>query len=399
MINPSAFGWIDKFFIELKNQDESYIQNEKLFYENTRKTGFLVGYITHFVTSIKIVTSGLKNDELSKIALLNTLFCIYKMQNESWSVEKFKEESLLFYKQILPENNTLLNKILPEDSASSKLEKIINSRIQTNENIISKNFSHILTNALSFIDVLAFKKYLISKNLPEKYLKRTEEIIINVVSMALKTKEKKSNHDDLLQKMFESSVRYSKFNSKEIESLENINLSFFSDNYEKYYLIDMAGMAMWNDNKIEKNELHFLEKLAKELNISLSFVEKSIQDMNIFLAENKKDIPYFNYSNPVKHFYDQTTQNVQTLITRNKARLLLEISQSKELMKLLAQSTKRDLNSEEKKKVRNQILDICKTIPSLTIFIIPGGSLLLPILIKFIPQLLPSAFNENLNDD
>ena len=246
---------------------------------------------------------------------------------------------------------------------------------------------------------MAFKKYLISKNLPEKYLKRTEEIIINVVSMALKTKEKKSNHDDLLQKMFESSVRYSKFNSKEIESLENINLSFFSDNYEKYYLIDMAGMAMWNDNKIEKNELHFLEKLAKELNISLSFVEKSIQDMNIFLAENKKDIPYFNYSNPVKHFYDQTTQNVQTLITRNKARLLLEISQSKELMKLLAQSTKRDLNSEEKKKVRNQILDICKTIPSLTIFIIPGGSLLLPILIKFIPQLLPSAFNENLNDD
>jgi len=29
---------------------------------------------------------------------------------------------------------------------------------------------------------------------------------------------------------------------------------------------------------------------------------------------------------------------------------------------------------------------------------LPGGSLLLPILIKFIPTLLPSAFNENLND-
>ena len=67
-------------------------------------------------------------------------------------------------------------------------------------------------------------------------------------------------------------------------------------------------------------------------------------------------------------------------------------------MLLLAQSTKRELNTDEKKKVRNQILDICKTIPSLTIFIIPGGSLLLPILIKFIPQLLPSAFNENLRE-
>jgi hypothetical protein len=67
-------------------------------------------------------------------------------------------------------------------------------------------------------------------------------------------------------------------------------------------------------------------------------------------------------------------------------------------MILLAYSTRRDLNEKEKKKVKKQILDICKTIPSLTIFLLPGGSLLLPILIKFIPTLLPSAFNENLDD-
>ncbi|WP_258932024.1 LETM1 domain-containing protein [Flavobacterium oreochromis] len=63
----------------------------------------------------------------------------------------------------------------------------------------------------------------------------------------------------------------------------------------------------------------------------------------------------------------------------------------------MSQSTIRELNPEEKKKVKTQILDICKTIPSLTIFLVPGGSLLLPILIKFIPKLLPSAFNENLD--
>ena len=64
-------------------------------------------------------------------------------------------------------------------------------------------------------------------------------------------------------------------------------------------------------------------------------------------------------------------------------------------MKLLSQSTFRELTKDEKIKVREQLLDICKTIPSLTIFLIPGGSLLLPILIKYIPSLLPSAFNEN----
>ena len=67
-------------------------------------------------------------------------------------------------------------------------------------------------------------------------------------------------------------------------------------------------------------------------------------------------------------------------------------------MQLLAKSTQHDLDANEKKKIKKQLLDICKSIPSLTIFLLPGGSLLLPILIKFIPQLLPSAFNENLED-
>ena len=84
------------------------------------------------------------------------------------------------------------------------------------------------------------------------------------------------------------------------------------------------------------------------------------------------------------------------LINRKK-RLFKELSESKELMVLLAKSTKLDLDDKEKKKVKKQVLDICKSIPSLTIFLLPGGSLLLPILIKFIPKLLPSAFNENLD--
>ncbi len=62
---------------------------------------------------------------------------------------------------------------------------------------------------------------------------------------------------------------------------------------------------------------------------------------------------------------------------------------------LLGQSTYRDLNKAEKKQVKAQLLDICKSIPSLAIFMLPGGGVLLPLLIKFIPELLPSAFNDN----
>jgi len=400
MINPSAHGWVEKFFFEQNSKKNGVVDDAKSFYESTRETGFLFGYTTHFVTETPINSKGWTTSEFSKIALLNTLFGAYQLSEKNRNHDIFIAKCVQFYKELHPKKTGLLEVILPTDSPSSKLEKIISSRIQTNNNIISKNFSHILTNALLFIDVLAFKKYLETEDISTKYFKKAEEIIVNVVTLALKTKEIKTKYDDLLQKLFESSVRYSKFsNSGKTTSLEELNFTYIKDNFEKFYLIDIAGMAMWNDAKIENTEKDFLYRLAEKLSVSKDLVDKSVVDMDTFLSNNKKEIPYFNYSNPVKHFYDHTTHNVQTLITRNKGRLYTEISQSKELMLLLTQSTIRELNSDEKKKVKTQLLDICKTIPSLTIFLVPGGSLLLPILIKFIPQLLPSAFNENLNKE
>jgi hypothetical protein len=298
-----------------------------------------------------------------------------------------------------PQGFNIFKKILPKNSPPLTLEKIIDERVQTNDSIISKNFSHLVTNALLFIDVLAFRQYLLQGEIPEKYLKKIEETIVNVVTLALKIKSKKSQYDDLLIKLFEASIRYSKFSKISVQSLDTLELDYFSDDLEKYYLIDIAGMALWSDEQIENNEAYFLHSLAKILSIPEGFSDDSICSTNEFIYKYKKEIPYFNYSNPVKHFYDQTTQSVVTLIRRNKNRLIKEIVQSKELMVLLAHSTRRDLDEKEKKKVKKQLLEICKTIPSLTIFLLPGGSLLLPILIKFIPRLLPSAFNENLDTE
>ncbi|MDG2431622.1 LETM1-related biofilm-associated protein, partial [Flavobacterium sp.] len=310
----------------------------------------------------------------------------------------FIQKALSFYNEMNPQGFNLFKKVLPTGAPSLNLEKMIDDRVQTNIDIISKNFSHIVTNALLFIDVLAFRQYLLHGTIPEKYLKKIEETVLSIVSLALKTKSQKTKYDDLLIKLFEASARYSKFSKVSVLHLEELPLAYFQSDLEKYYIIDMAGMAMWSDGKIENEEAYFLHKLAEIIGVSDSFVVKSITDTNDFINTHKKQIPYFNYSNPVKHFYDQTTQSVITLVSRNKNRLVKEIMQSKELVVLLASSTRRDLDEKEKKKVKKQLLDICKTIPSLTIFLLPGGSLLLPILIKFIPTLLPSAFNENLED-
>ena len=112
------------------------------------------------------------------------------------------------------------------------------------------------------------------------------------------------------------------------QNLETLELDYFSNDLEKYYVIDMAGLALWSDGIVEKDEAYFLHTLATIMRIPDSFVEESIQSTDAFISKYKKDIPYFNYSNPVKHFYDQTTQLVVTLIHRNKKRLCCECSES-----------------------------------------------------------------------
>jgi hypothetical protein len=395
MINPSAYGWIDKYFAEQQPLPQTFNSDEQVFYIQTRSTGFIFGHIISFDTPKPIAQQDWLHEEISKLGMLNTLFQMYRLTKQNNDFGHFINEAVAFYNLLTPKGFNPLQKMLASSTPASKLEKIIHERVQTNEDLFSKNFSHVITNALLFIDVLAFKQYLDKGSLPEKYFNRIEDIVISVISLSLKTKTGISAHDDLLLKLFESSVRYNKFSPTTIPNIESLDLSYLQNDLEKFYIIDLAGISLWSDEQVENEERYFLYKLGEKLNIADTFVLNSITFVNGFISKYKDEIPYFNNSNPVKTFYDQTTDSVAVLIKRNKNRFIKEITESKELMHLLAKSTHKDLDKDEKKKIRKQLLDICKTVPSLTIFLLPGGSLLLPILIKFIPKMLPSAFNEN----
>lgn len=397
MINPSAIGWIDKFFSKY-SLPVSISNTSKDYYCRMRLTGFIYGHVIRIDSHIDLSIKGWTSEEISKVALINSLYDIFQLETKNINSAEFIEKALVFYNDLNPKGFSILKKLLPNESNSQKLEKIINERVQTNDNMVSKNFSHIVTNALLFIDVLAFQHFLRNGELAKNYIQKIEEIILAIVSLALRTKTNKTQYDDLLIKLFEASVRYTKFLDTRINNLEKLPLDFLQNNLEKYYIMDMAGMAMWSDAKLEKNEVAFLQELGNKLALEKFYVLESLTAIDEFITTYKTEIPYFNYSNPIKHFYDQSTQTVVNLIRRNKKRLQKELSESKELVLLLAHSTQRELMADEKKKMKKQLLDICKTIPSLTIFLLPGGSLLLPILIKFIPQILPSSFNENLEN-
>jgi len=88
------------------------------------------------------------------------------------------------------------------------------------------------------------------------------------------------------------------------------------------------------------------------------------------------------------------TTRLSALVVDNLDRILQEIRETGELAQLLAKaSAGNTLTSEEKGKVREQLIDLAKAIPALAVFAAPGGMLLLPVLLKLLPfNLLPSSF-------
>jgi len=192
-------------------------------------------------------------------------------------------------------------------------------------------------------------------------------------------------------KLFESSLRYKNESHLNLQDI----LPSFTHVLEKYYLIDIVAMSLWSDKVIDNNEAIFLKSISKQLGLDEKIADDSIVHLSSFYTTYKDKIALLNSKNPVQSFYDNSGKMVSKLIKRNKKRLIKELQESKELLLLISKSTTTPLTDEEQKKVQGQLLDIFKSIPSLAIFMLPGGMLLLPIVIKFIPKLLPSAFDEN----
>jgi len=386
-MNPSASGWINKLLLELEdNQILDSLHISELYFD-LRGCGFIYGS-NQAVVNDYVLNSDLTKEEYAKANLLISLLAAY---NNTSINNDFVTSVIDFYMAINEHKTSFFDDILNRKKSNSFLERIIHKRIQLDDNFLTKNFNYFITNALLFVDVLAYIEFLKAGDIPEEYIKNLEGTIETVVVDVLNSKKFKTKYDESLIKLLESSLRYQNTNAITYDQAIKLTTS----QLEAYYLLDIACMASWGDQKIDINEESFLKQLGSDLNISPDLVNRSLDSVNYFYTINKDNIALLSSKNVVKSFYDNSSKMVIKLISRNSKRLLNELRESKELMVLLTKSTIRDLNEKEQKKVQEQLLDIFKSIPSLAIFMLPGGAILLPLVIKFIPKLLPSAFDDN----
>ncbi|MEP3210436.1 MAG: LETM1-related biofilm-associated protein [Maribacter sp.] len=391
-MNPSASGWINKFGEIVSTVNLAY-GNFQGIYGELKKTGFVYGVNTKVPRGIE-PEHLLSEDEKAKINLLSALYRTYSLDAKSSDFKVFLDKIFQFYQDLGLGDISFFNKILTGGKTSAQLEKLIDSRVYLADNLISKTFNSIITNSLLFVDVLTFKRYLHQPKGIRKHAQNLEYIAINITYHALSSREKTKN-DVRLAQLFEASLTFIDTEKERFDGSYRDKLMNNFSQWENQYFLDMACLTVWEDHSLEYQESEFIFGIGKDLGFDQKQIARSLEEITSFFDQNAETIPFLNNKNLAIQFYDSMSKIVNKLILRNSKRLQKELSESKELVTLISKSTVRDLTNEEKRKVQNQLIDIFKTIPSLAIFILPGGAVLLPIFIKLIPKLLPSSFDDN----
>jgi len=384
-MNPSATGWVKKLVSVITKSND--LEGLEKLYPKLRACGFIYGNNVYVANRI-IEKKDFSTEEICKLNLVIAFYSCYKTSKEAL---KFTESVAAFYKKINAHKDSWFSELIKTKSSSETLEKIIHKRIQIDDNLFDKSFNYFVTNALLFIDVLAYDHYLKTGEISIEEIKDKEATIETITLSALNSKKHKTEYDENLINLFEQSIRY----QKDTNLIYNEAIKLITTKVQALYVLDLSAMATWTDALIDENESIFLNELGKSLHLIPYDVTSAKRSIKVFHHHYKDDIALLGSKNIVKTFYNNSSKMVNKLISRNSKRLLKELDESKELMILLTQSTIRDLDKEEQKKVQQQLLDIFKSIPSLAIFMLPGGALLLPLVIKFIPKLLPSAFDDN----
>lgn len=168
------------------------------------------------------------------------------------------------------------------------------------------------------------------------------------------------------------------------------------DKSTRRFVLEQAILLALVDEEQHQGEVAALQQIARRLGGTNEELEEVLVEVAAFCEANK-DLVHSTgpVSGALGRLQRLVRDRVEEAVRKNAARIATEIKETGELAVLLAAAGVRTLTPDESRRVKAQLLDVAKTIPALAIFALPGGGLLLPILIKVLPfNVLPTAFSD-----
>jgi hypothetical protein len=412
-LSPGAKGWINKYFDLVNNQSIllSFDQpddhsSESFIHAYIGKTGLIFGYPTQLIFAKELNDKYWTTDEKLKILVFEAQLLVYLLNNTDKPFEKdaFIESLKGFYDEHDASSIKKLKSFFVKQNNIDFLESAIAKRIEIKSNILDSNlWINYINNCFIFLDVILFFDFL--KNNEKPILKNYEEFALEalgIITMAAYSDGEIEKQEEYFFKVFLASAnlqevqkdvaiwRFNKgMNFKDLSGIANKNWMY------RHFVLDLATLVIMSNHETAEGERLFLIELIEYLNFSEQELNRSMALTEQFILNNHNKIPLLKNSSSVEKIYSSFSKRWIKILGRNKDKLALELKQSKELVSLIRKSTSTELTKEEKELVKEQFKDIVKSMPSLAIFMLPGGTVLLPLLVKIVPDILPSAFRDN----
>lgn len=409
VINPASKNWLMKYLALIEQGkiliNQEYIEKNSLpilLREAAFKTGFMFG-LPKKTLFYKGETNSWTREEILKIIFFEHLVLIYFKTFKKINNKEVVKSLLGFFININQSKKPNFLSLFFKYKPNEKLEKIINAKVFIPNTYLTKVWKNYIHNSLCFIDVIAYSEYLIKqaglKKKHESYIEKTLYTLIeaskadgiigpkekNLIEFFLASAPLKK---DLIKKLENHLI--SKSTNPKLEYLEKTDNKLFN-----LYLLDIGAFTIFVDLEIVEHEYSFIKNLKNKLGLSEKELDSSIAMTQAFILEQNNKNDFLKYDKVSQKLFHLFVKRWIKILGRNKDKILLEIQESKDLVYLVKKSFKEELTEKEKEVVKNQFKDIVKSVPTLTLFMLPGGSILLPLILKIIPSLLPSAFRDN----
>ncbi|MDH4471583.1 MAG: LETM1-related biofilm-associated protein [Fluviicola sp.] len=412
MLSPGSKGWMAKYFqlveskqVVLRWEQPDALPTEQFNHHFLAQSGIVFGYPSQLLFGKELdQTKWTKNEKLTVLLFEAQLFTYMRVRRpDSFEPEVFIDELTKFYKNHKIKSLSSLIGYFFKESKEEKLERILAKRTEVPKNIVhTKSWMSYLNNAFVYLDVLLFEEFLLTEGEMRFDYQELAMLALAVITLSaysdgeLEEKEKTIFEAFLVSAELDGDEReIARLRFKEGSSLNELTSELIDSWYYKRYLLDLSSLTIYSNHDAAIEEKVFLQELCAWLQLEEINLDEALVSSNQFVLENNQQVAFLHDASSVELMVDNVSKRWIKILGRNKDKLAVELRQSKELVQLIRKSSKEELSKEEKEKVKTQFMDIVKSMPALAIFLLPGGALLLPIVLKIIPNLVPSAFREN----
>ena len=415
-------------YLEFTGEDFGEEKFDELLYLEVEKNGMFFGcpVISRPVQNLANKLNFPKQQGGTILLYLETLFSIALIENESLT-------SNLQHATTIPYHNRLLKIILlalryhipgifyriPEDILLTELlaenETLHGALTQFEEELLDsvtlKGYSSLgnRQNNFAFSKLYFFLLWTRAeakndKSEPEAFLEMDkelrEEMILTFAALIWANDYVDSTEQQVIEKYIEQTklteAKQNKLNQRILEpvKIEDIHCSITSVIISSYFVEQLILLSLI-DNQEAWQERELIEKISLKLELTSEKLEQLYFTVAEFFSVHNERLEFLKINAAARQFQDYMNDKVVKLVKKNVDKIMNEIEETKELSELLLKATTKPLTAEEKQKVQEQLIDVAKSIPALAIFALPGGGILLPVLIKVLPfNILPSSFQD-----